>query len=142
MSNEMVRGASPWAALGEKKPENILGGYLPAPETWGGLGPEIVELDPSEEIVQTITISFEGSLSFNIIVEKDTPGFHAYVPAMKGIHVDGESVQETWMNVYHAITAYVESLQRHGHTLPPGAGFAVELKQGCGATCQLAPNRS
>lgn len=142
MSDETVQGVSPWAALGEKKPETVLGGYLPAPETWVGLGPEIVELDPSEEIVQTITISFEGSLSFNIIVEKDTPGFHAYVPAMKGIHVDGENVQETWMNVYHAITAYVESLQRHGHTLPPSAGFTVELKQGCGATCQLVPNRS
>jgi predicted RNase H-like HicB family nuclease len=37
-----------------------------------------------------------------IVVEKDDPGFHAYAPSLKGLHMGGDSPQEALLNAKEA----------------------------------------
>jgi len=55
-----------------------------------------------------------------IIVEPDEVGFHAYCPALKGVHVDGETEEEALQNARDACIAYLRSLIKHGEPIPIG----------------------
>jgi predicted RNase H-like HicB family nuclease len=55
-----------------------------------------------------------------VVIEPDADSFHAYTPALKGIHVDGKSVEEALNFASEAVEAYVDSLIRHGEPLPLG----------------------
>lgn len=52
--------------------------------------------------------------SIEIAVEPDESGFHAYCPALKGLHVSGSTEKEALQNAKDAATAYLESLIKHG----------------------------
>ena len=56
----------------------------------------------------------------NIIVEPDEVGFHAYSPALKGLHVQGNTIKEARENAREAAIAYLESLIKHGDPIPVG----------------------
>ena len=45
-------------------------------------------------------------------------GYHAYCPALRGCHAEGETLDEAIANVREAMSVYVGSLQAHGETLP------------------------
>ena len=62
-------------------------------------------------------------VSVQIIVAKDEEIFHAYAPALKGLHVDGATQEEAIENVKEAIAVYLESLRKHGDPLPEGPGL-------------------
>jgi predicted RNase H-like HicB family nuclease len=53
-----------------------------------------------------------------IILEPDEDGYHAFCPALKGLHVDGETESETLENAKEAIMVYLDSLCLHGDPLP------------------------
>ncbi len=55
-----------------------------------------------------------------VIVEPDEDGFHAYCPALKGLHVSGSTEDEALQNVSNAAMAYIESLVKHGDPIPIG----------------------
>jgi predicted RNase H-like HicB family nuclease len=57
-------------------------------------------------------------LSYTIVIEPDTEGFHAYVPALKGCHSCGDSPKEARKNIVEAIELYIESLRTHGEDVP------------------------
>jgi predicted RNase H-like HicB family nuclease len=59
-------------------------------------------------------------IEFNIqvVVEPDEEGFHAYCPALKGLHVDGSTESEALRNAREAATAYLESLIKHHDPVP------------------------
>ena len=57
-----------------------------------------------------------------IVVQPDEEGFHAYCPALKGLHVGGETEEEVLQNAADASILYVESLIRHGEPIPIGVG--------------------
>ncbi len=80
---------------------------------------EGLDLDilPGKSVTQTVCFSFECSISFNIVVERDVPGFHAYVPAMQGLHVGGDTVEEAWKRAHEAIAAYASSARRRNHPI-------------------------
>lgn len=65
-------------------------------------------------------------MSFLIIVEKDTPGYHAYVPALKGIHVGGDTEEEAVKNANDGISLYMDSILERGDPLPTGFGVITE----------------
>jgi len=71
---------------------------------------------------------YEGAILFKILVviEPDGPGFHAYCPALKGLHVNGDSMQETIEFAEEAIISYLESLFKHGDPIPIGPGLQME----------------
>jgi predicted RNase H-like HicB family nuclease len=60
------------------------------------------------------TIEFK----IDVVVEPDDNGFHAYCPALRGLHVDGETMEEALTNARDAATAYLESLIKHGDPIP------------------------
>lgn len=54
----------------------------------------------------------------DIIVKPDDCGFHAYCPALKGLHVCGDTEKEALKNAKDAAIAYLESLIKHGDPIP------------------------
>jgi len=63
-----------------------------------------------------------NSLGFkvNIIVEPDEGSFHAYCPALKGLHTCGDTKEEALDNAVAAAMAYLQSLIKHGDLIPLG----------------------
>lgn len=55
-----------------------------------------------------------------VIVEPVEKGFHGYCPALKGLHTDGNTVEEAFDNAYDAAQAYIRSLIKHGDPIPVG----------------------
>ena len=62
----------------------------------------------------------ELTFRIRVLVEKDDDQFHAYCPDLKGLHVSGETELEAVSNAKEAITLYMESLLKHGHSIPVG----------------------
>ncbi len=56
---------------------------------------------------------------FTVILEREEEGgYHAFCPALKGCHTQGDTLDETLANVKEAIEVYLESLRLHGDPLP------------------------
>lgn len=56
---------------------------------------------------------------YTIIVDREPAGgFHAYCPALKGCHSQGETVDEAVENIREAVEVYLESVQAHGEPIP------------------------
>ena len=45
-------------------------------------------------------------------------GFHAYCPALKGCHSQGDSLDEAVDNMREAVEAFIESIEAHGEPVP------------------------
>lgn len=50
-------------------------------------------------------------MQFNVIIEKDDSGYFAYVPNLKGCVTQGDTIEETMLNIKEAIELYIETLQ-------------------------------
>lgn len=57
-------------------------------------------------------------LNVDICVEKDEDKFHAFCPAFRGLHVQGDTVRDAIENAKKAIAAYVVSLMKHKEAIP------------------------
>ena len=56
---------------------------------------------------------------FTVILERDQEGgYHAFCPALRGCHTQGDTLDEALANITEAIEAYPESLRAHGEPLP------------------------
>jgi len=55
-----------------------------------------------------------------ITIEADGNGFHAYCPALKGLHVCGDTREEARQNAKDAIIAYLKTLIKHNLPIPIG----------------------
>ncbi|MCP4245415.1 MAG: type II toxin-antitoxin system HicB family antitoxin [bacterium] len=56
---------------------------------------------------------------YTIILEREADGgYHAYCPALKGCHSQGDSPDEAVANIREAIEAYLESVAAHGDPIP------------------------
>ncbi|MBE0478006.1 type II toxin-antitoxin system HicB family antitoxin [Candidatus Aerophobetes bacterium] len=55
-----------------------------------------------------------------IIVEPDVDEFHAYCPALKGLHVPGKTVEEAIKNAKEAALLHLQSLVEDGKPIPIG----------------------
>ncbi len=56
--------------------------------------------------------------SIDVIVEPDEGEFHAFCPALKGLHVGGHTAEEAVKNAADAAIAYLESLMKHDEPIP------------------------
>jgi predicted RNase H-like HicB family nuclease len=75
------------------------------------------------------------ALKIAYVIEEDEGRFHAFAPALKGLHVDGNTKDEALRNLVAGIGVYIDSLVRHGDPLPVGPYLAVhdeepEIPQG------------
>lgn len=66
---------------------------------------------PSPEIT-------EVTFRIDIIVEHDGDGYYAYCPALEGLHVGGDTLDEATHNAVDAAIAYLRSLMKHGDPIP------------------------
>ena len=62
----------------------------------------------------------ETGLAIVICIEKDDPGYHAFCPKLKGLHVYGRTEAEAAKNAKDAILAYLMSLVNHDEPIPAG----------------------
>jgi predicted RNase H-like HicB family nuclease len=67
-------------------------------------------------------------LTIQFFVEPDDGGFHAFSPALKGLHVDGATAHEAAQQFVAAVPAYLQSVLQHGEPLP--IGVVVEVPGG------------
>jgi predicted RNase H-like HicB family nuclease len=59
------------------------------------------------------------SQNFTVILEAESAGgFHAFCPALKGCHSEGETEEEAMSNIQEAVELYLESLRAHGEPVP------------------------
>jgi len=63
-----------------------------------------------------------------IIVEPDEGSYHAYCPALKGLHTCGETEKEAIQNAKDAASAYLQSLLKHGDPIPVGISVNEGIK--------------
>lgn len=57
--------------------------------------------------------------TYRIIIEPDeNKTFHAYVPALRGCHTWGESIEETRKNIRDAISLYIKVLISDKEEIP------------------------
>ena len=61
--------------------------------------------------------------TYRIIIEPDKKGFHGYVPALKGCHTWGKTIEETKMFLQEALEVYVASLLADGQEIPEDKSF-------------------
>jgi predicted RNase H-like HicB family nuclease len=55
-----------------------------------------------------------------VVVEPDEAEFHAFCPALKGLHTAGSTEEEALQNARDAAAAYILSLIKHGDPIPLG----------------------
>ncbi|MEW5980818.1 MAG: type II toxin-antitoxin system HicB family antitoxin [Acidobacteriota bacterium] len=68
-------------------------------------------------------------LAVAVIVEPDGDEFHAFCPALKGLHVSGGSVPEALENAKEAVELYLMSLVKHGDPFPIGPDLTTEQER-------------
>lgn len=54
----------------------------------------------------------------DIVIEPDGDQFHAYAPALKGLHVGGATEDEALKNAIDATELYLTSMINHGDPIP------------------------
>lgn len=59
-------------------------------------------------------------LRFEIVLEEDDGRYYAHCPALEGLHVDGQTLEEACENAKQAIIAYLESMRKHNDPIPVG----------------------
>ena len=65
-------------------------------------------------------MSLKLEFEVKVVVEPDADGFHAYCPALKGLHTCGATKQEAERHAKNAVVAYLISLMKHGDPFPKG----------------------
>jgi predicted RNase H-like HicB family nuclease len=65
-------------------------------------------------------------LSVQVLIEPDSESFHAYCPALKGLHIDGKTEKEAAKHALEAVKVYLASLIKHHDPLPPDLSVKVE----------------
>jgi predicted RNase H-like HicB family nuclease len=53
-----------------------------------------------------------------IVVEKDEPGYHAYAPSLKGLHMGGDTQEEARSNAKEAAALFLKSMIEDGDPIP------------------------
>lgn len=63
------------------------------------------------------------SYTYRVIMEPDEGGYHAYVPALRGCHTWGQTVDEAREMIRDAMDVYLRSLIADGKDIPEESGF-------------------
>lgn len=57
--------------------------------------------------------------SYTVIIEREEDGgYHAFCPALRGCHAQGDSCEETAQSITEVIQLYIESLKAHSEPVP------------------------
>lgn len=65
--------------------------------------------------------------TYRVIIEPDDPsGYHGFVPLLKGVHTQGETLEEAKRNLREAIICHLQGLMKDKQPIPQ-EGEAFEL---------------
>ncbi len=53
-----------------------------------------------------------------IVVEKDDPGYHAYAPSLRGLHMPGDTQKEALNNAKEAAALMLKTMIEDGDSIP------------------------
>ena len=57
--------------------------------------------------------------NYTVIIEREESGvYHAFCPALRGCHSQGDSYEETVHNITEAVQLYIERLKAHSEPVP------------------------
>jgi predicted RNase H-like HicB family nuclease len=60
-----------------------------------------------------------ATVRYTVILEpEEGGGYHAFCPALRGCHSQGDTLEEALANIREAIQAYLESLKLDGEPIP------------------------
>ncbi|MGH7496052.1 MAG: type II toxin-antitoxin system HicB family antitoxin [bacterium] len=66
---------------------------------------------------------------YTVVFEREPDsGYHAFCPALKGCHSQGDTYEEAVANIREAISLYLESLHAHGK-VPPQEELLIQPMQ-------------
>lgn len=68
-------------------------------------------------------------IAVTIFIEKYEDGFYACAPALKGLHVGGDTEEEVLAIARDGIIWYFESMIEHGEPFPEGKYLKVKKTQ-------------
>lgn len=57
-------------------------------------------------------------LSYRVIIEKDGKYYHGYVPSLPGCHTQGNTIDETRINLKDAIELWLETRTANNQSIP------------------------
>ena len=78
--------------------------------------------------------------TFRVLIEPDTPsGYHGFVPLLKGVHTQGETIDEVKRNLKEAIICHLQGLVKDKQPIPQ-EGETLELIQSV-SQAELAARR-
>ncbi|TEU19044.1 MAG: type II toxin-antitoxin system HicB family antitoxin, partial [Anaerolineales bacterium] len=60
--------------------------------------------------------------AFTVIIEPDNGSYHAFVPALKGCHTFGDTLEEAQTNIVEAIQLHLESMLEDREEIPEDIG--------------------
>jgi len=60
--------------------------------------------------------------TFRTIIQKDSKGFHGFVPSLPGCHTDGNSIDEVRKNIKEAVAGWIETSLDLGWDIPQDEG--------------------
>lgn len=65
--------------------------------------------------------------TFRVIIEPDKPsGYHGFIPILKGVHTQGETIEEVKRNLKEAIICHLQGLLKDKEPIPlEGESFEV-----------------
>lgn len=66
--------------------------------------------------------------TYRTIIEPDEKGYHGFVPALRGVHTVGKTIEETKKNLEEAIRCHLEGLRQDG-IKPPQEKDSLEVIQ-------------
>mgnify|MGYP001558173234 FL=1 len=71
--------------------------------------------------------------TFRVIIEPEIPsGYHGFVPLLKGVHTQGETIADIRRNLKEAIICHLQGLKKDRENIPR-EGEALELIQSISA---------
>ncbi len=57
--------------------------------------------------------------NYTVIIEREESGsYHAFCPALRGCHSQGDTYEEILQNITEAVQLYIESLKAHSEPVP------------------------
>jgi predicted RNase H-like HicB family nuclease len=56
---------------------------------------------------------------YTVIFDREPDGgYHAFCPALRGCHSEGDTLDDALINIREAVEAYLESIKAHGEPIP------------------------
>lgn len=69
--------------------------------------------------IDNVNIDYMKLYTFRVIIEPEKRnGYHGFVPLLRGVHTNGDTIQEVKKNLKEAIKCHIQGLLKDKETIP------------------------